>query len=199
MRQIDLTNKTFGWLKVSRATTQYKLGHLVWECRCLCGNKVFAISQNLRSGKVKSCGCYRRTTSGEKLRRLDKSGLRNGNSIRAQKREGTHYVSCKDPWYKLCAGRYYWARNNKIKLGFSSAHEFATYCKSIAPRRCPAFNKKLGVFTTPFHPWSYSIDRIRPKAGYVRGNIQIISNMANMMKRNATRAQLRAFAEWVLR
>ena len=44
-----------------------------------------------------------------------------------------------------------------------------------------------------------SIDRIIPELGYVKGNIKIISNLANMMKSSSTFDQLQTFAKNILK
>lgn len=44
-----------------------------------------------------------------------------------------------------------------------------------------------------------SLDKIIPHLGYVKGNVQIISNKANTMKNDASIDELLLFAEWVIR
>lgn len=63
----------------------------------------------------------------------------------------------------------------------------------IIPDVCP-------VFLIPFEhgtQFATSLDRIIPNLGYIKGNIQVISRMANTMKQNATEKQLMEFANWI--
>lgn len=46
-------------------------------------------------------------------------------------------------------------------------------------------------------PSSPSLDRIVPELGYVPGNVQVISQRANVMKNDASAKDLLAFADWV--
>lgn len=64
---------------------------------------------------------------------------------------------------------------------------------------CPVFGTHMQIATKqPNNPNSPSVDRIDPSIGYVKGNVQVISMLANRMKSNATKKQLRDFAIWVL-
>lgn len=45
---------------------------------------------------------------------------------------------------------------------------------------------------------SYSLDKIDHAKGYVKGNVMVMSHLANSMKSNATKEQLIAFANWIL-
>lgn len=65
----------------------------------------------------------------------------------------------------------------------------------IIPDTCPY----LGITFEPLSKTSgYSLDRIDNTKGYIKGNVQVISRLANIMKNNATEEQLVAFAKGVL-
>ena len=72
------------------------------------------------------------------------------------------------------------------------------YVLGIAPDKCPVFgtpfvfvgNKRIG-------PNSPSLDRLRPEAGYVPGNIEIISVRANVIKSAYTSTEVAAVARWM--
>lgn len=70
----------------------------------------------------------------------------------------------------------------------------------IIPTHCPY----LGIELHPHTPngfdrqHSMSLDRIIPELGYVKGNIEVISHLANTMKNNATPEQLISFAKEIL-
>ena len=56
---IDLRGKTFGKLKVIEKDPDSKPGKAKWICECKCGNIVSVLSDSLRNGKTRSCGCAR--------------------------------------------------------------------------------------------------------------------------------------------
>lgn len=66
----------------------------------------------------------------------------------------------------------------------------------VIPTTCPY----LGIQLQPFSEWaSPSLDKIVPELGYVKGNVQVISTLANTMKSKSSLEQLITFAENVLK
>lgn len=197
MRRIDLTGHKFGtWtvLKFVGGKPQSK-----WLCVCVCGIHREVTGANLRSGHSKSCGvCTRSAQAHLNALNRNNKGEDNPRAKKTKLREGTSYLITSDIWYKRAAGIYYSARKRGVPVGFKSAMEFASYVKAIAPKECPVFSKPFVGRGVGFSPWSPSIDKIDPHKGYIRGNVQVISMLANAMKRNATPTQLRQFAKWVL-
>jgi hypothetical protein len=57
--RIDLTNKTFGNIKVLSYVGPAKYGGSLWECECFCGKKFVCESYHIRTGWTSSCGCLR--------------------------------------------------------------------------------------------------------------------------------------------
>lgn len=54
---IDLTGQRFGMLTVLQRDTTSREGKARWICQCDCGNTVSVLSDSLRNGHTKSCGC----------------------------------------------------------------------------------------------------------------------------------------------
>jgi len=68
----------------------------------------------------------------------------------------------------------------------------------VIPKYCPILGLELkpnrgsgGRLNSP------SLDRIDCSKGYIKGNIQVISNRANTIKSDATYADILKFAEWI--
>jgi hypothetical protein len=69
------------------------------------------------------------------------------------------------------------------------------------PEVCPILGipLKRNVGGGRMQDGSPSLDRIDSQKGYVKGNVWVISALANQMKNDASPEMLRKFAEWVLR
>lgn len=69
----------------------------------------------------------------------------------------------------------------------------------VIPEFCPIMGVKLEnhVGTSGGRPNSPALDRIDNSKGYVKGNVLVVSHLANMMKSSATKEELITFAEWV--
>ena len=64
--------------------------------------------------------------------------------------------------------------------------------------KCPVFNKKFALKNKD-KTNRISVDRINPKKGYTKGNVQLLSCLANYMKNDANKKQLKMFAKWIER
>lgn len=71
----------------------------------------------------------------------------------------------------------------------------------ILNKYCPFFNTKInynsskGTGNKLLDPTLYSIDRIDNSKGYVKGNVWIVSRLANTMKNDSTIKELKTFCE----
>ena len=119
----------------------------------------------------------------------------------------------KSNWYKQ--NRNVVITKNKIKRKTNPVNQLISVIKHrannknlpfnltkediVIPEYCPVLGLRLEVADGLAKDNSPSIDRIIPNLGYVRGNIQVISNLANKMKTNASIEHLLLFSKWVLK
>ena len=64
-KKIDLTGQPFGRLLVLYECGRSKDGHVLWKCRCECGNECVVSSDALRKQLTQSCGCLNRDRARE--------------------------------------------------------------------------------------------------------------------------------------
>lgn len=71
----------------------------------------------------------------------------------------------------------------------------------VIPDVCPILNIELRMHKgrSGGNPNSPALDRIDNNKGYVKGNVMVMSHLANMMKSSATTEQMIKFAEWVIK
>lgn len=58
----DLKGLRFGRLEVICENGRSKDRHIMWLCRCDCGNEMTAMGKDLLSGHTQSCGCKQKDT-----------------------------------------------------------------------------------------------------------------------------------------
>lgn len=63
------------------------------------------------------------------------------------------------------------------------------------PEVCPLLGVPFVMGTKGNYQFSPSLDRIDPPKGYVKGNIKVISTLANTMKNSASKEQLLVFSK----
>lgn len=67
----DLTGKQFGFLTVeSELPERYTNKHIMWHCKCVCGNYIDIDTSRLTTGHTISCGCIRMSHGEKKIQEI---------------------------------------------------------------------------------------------------------------------------------
>jgi hypothetical protein len=86
-------------------------------------------------------------------------------------------------------------RTAKCRAGHKNIPFSITVDDITLPEICPFLKVPFDRNTRKY---GYSLDRIIPQLGYVPGNIQVITQLANAMKWDSTPEELLQFAKSVL-
>lgn len=177
------TNDRYGrLLVVCHAGKDGRNKHL-WDCLCDCGNKKIVVSDNLSSGKSKSCGCLRV----EFLKR-------SGNQFGA-------FLNREDAILKVQYSHLK-RRNRKYREDIISFEVFkqivkknCSYCgspphKMLPDRSCETISKKLISETIVM---CSGIDRVKNKNGYTLENSVPCCKTCNSAKGELS---LEEFKKW---
>src|SRR5882762_8787913 len=66
MKAIDLKGQMFGrWTVLG--PREIRRGIPIWRCRCSCGSEKWVVSQTLRNGSSRSCGCLLREEAAKRF------------------------------------------------------------------------------------------------------------------------------------
>lgn len=86
------------------------------------------------------------------------------------------------------------SRSNRKNIDFNIELE-----DIIIPELCPLLNIPFIRGVKNDYEYTYSLDRIDPSKGYIKGNVWVITKLANSMKNSASKEQLITFAENVIK
>jgi len=188
-RSIDYTNKIVGKWKVNKwrrvesprflNTGKGAEKIIEWHCKCtLCNTTEKWLSAEILSHittkkKINrgliGCGCKRYYLNKEFGSKVDPS----------------------------CFVRFY---NSKKRARDYSLDFNIDPIDCISPKYCPILGIKLEQNSgKSFSENSPSLDRIDPKKGYVKGNVQVISMKANRMKNDGSIEELLLISKWIKR
>lgn len=168
----DMTGMNFGRLHVlerAQVLNRGRSDQARWRCACECGEEITVTGSDLRTGRTKSCGCFRRDRAGQLYR---KHGL------------------SKTAEYCM----FYDARKRALERGLPFTIEPSDI---KIPSRCPVLDIKL--MPDGPRDNRPSLDRIIPSKGYTPSNICVISFRANRIKSDASPSEIRAVLNYVER
>ena len=87
----------------------------------------------------------------------------------------------------------------KRKLDFNITTEYLLKLLEECNYTCPVFKNKFIIDSKEKdRNFKASLDRIDNSKGYIEGNVMWISWKANTMKSNATKKELKMFADWIM-
>lgn len=159
----DLTGKSFGNLRVLDLV-KTKKGKSQWDCLCNCGNRKVIKGESLRSGKTKSCGCFK-----------NRKGIDNPN---------TRTTSIERYFSKIKNGIIRPTKTLDFNITIYDLENLIIQQNY----KCAISGINIELSKNP-HIQTASLDRIDSSKGYRKDNIQWVHKKINLMKMNLSQEE----------
>lgn len=172
----NIINKKFGRLLVIRQLEERgNRGQIKYECLCDCGNKHIVTGESLRSGKSKSCGCFKKDYI-PKNKILDREKAlwkQLYNSTIKKRSKKLNYISDIDI-------------DEFIKISKSR-------CNYCGLEKSNILKDRIGNFYLKYN----GIDRINSSKGYMKNNSVACCKYCNIAKNTMTVKEFISFIKRV--
>ena len=177
---IDLTGKRFGRWQVIEKSPEKHDSSAYWLCKCDCGTIRSVNGQQLKSGRSKSCGCYRNEILANTFRTHGKTKTRL-YAVWASMRERCYCETCD-------AYQYYGAKRISICDEWMDFERFESW-----------------AFSSGYNPNAEShqctIDRIDNSKGYSPDNCRWVNSVTQSNNQTKNRmvtynGKTKTVAEW---
>lgn len=156
MFKVDMAGQRYGRVLVLEFSHRdKKLRQTKWKCLCDCGKVVILNGKTLRSGKSKSCGCYRSDLKRELAYKLGKRNITHGCTKTS---EYLVWINMHNRCYKEkdCSYKYYGAKGVIVCDRWK---EFTNFLEDMGNK--PDSN--------------YTLDRINPYGNYTPDNCRWVT------------------------
>ena len=125
------------------------------------------------------------------LAKLKLEGGERLEKYKSKQKARNKLIRTKDPRYSLWHGARARAREKGLEFNIDLED-------IVLPEKCPILEIPICQNDGKAKFNSYSLDRIDPSKGYIKGNIGVISRMANTMKNDASKEELEIFCKNIL-
>ncbi len=110
----NLVGRRFGRLVVVADSGERRNAHVVWRCRCDCGELSEVTTQGLTTGSTKSCGCFYREFHSQRMQHIE--GRRFGRLV------VLHQEGIRNNWCCECdCGALVTVRGNNLLQGVTQS------------------------------------------------------------------------------
>lgn len=130
----NLTGNRYGQLVVLEVHPQRRpSSHILWKCRCDCGNTTITSGASMKSNHTLSCGCLQKITAGIHAEKMGKANTRHGKT-HTREYETWHHIRQRCHGTSGESDRHYHDRGIQVCERWDV---FENFLEDMGPRPSP--------------------------------------------------------------